>query len=699
MIGKVKRAAEVFTREGLKTFGYLVKDNLRARKSEKEKYRIWRKQCEKPELPKRESKADPFFSVLLTGSDGLQTSLASLESQSYDGWEAVPCDEEQMFGLLLEKCKGDYIAFLRSGDRLAPGCLGILANAIKAQAGRVQMYYTDEDVSEENGERSQPHFKPGYSPDTLRCFFYIGGLFVIKRELAEKLEYCKRTNVRYNGYLLALEASFLIEKSQVKHIDKVLYHRQEKSSWEWAGETAQSSETPERLMTEKEQLFDAYGIEIRAEKVEDCVAARIIYQLSSRPKISIIIPSKDSPQMFARCLKTITQSTRYDNLELIVVDNGSRQEARNEYEQILENTKISCRYHYEQMDFNFSKMCNIGAKEASGEYFLFLNDDMAVLESTKEDWLERLLGQAMQPHTGAVGAKLLYPSDQGIQHAGVVNYESGAAHVLSQKKDDEVLAFGRNRMDYNYSVVTGACIFISADKFWKTGGFLEELAVTFNDVELCFRLLKAGYYNVVRNDVCLCHFESISRGQDALDQKKFFRHLKEREKLFALHPEFVKRDEFYSKNLTQKLLDCSVNVDNLPTDMPVIHNLKWQNSLKNGGDIVCTIESAMAGEEVCIRGFAFLENIRYNNLNQVFVRLKGQAQTLCVKALTIYNPTIAMQVQSKKNLNFAEFYVSFSAKHLKEERYEIGIILKPFGSERRYLYESNKTITNQALCD
>lgn len=692
MVAKIRRMMEVFKREGFRGFVFPIKKRLHRKELENEKYRIWRRACEKTFPSVEKGDFEPFFSIFLSGADQKGVSRASLEGQSYHAWELLSCDKGQTFAQMLEKSKGEYLAFLKGGDRLAPRCLGMLAGAIRAQDKAIQMYYTDEDMLGDNGERSQPHFKPGYSPDALRCFFYMGGFLVIKRELAEKLEYCKRTNVLFDGYLPALEASFLIDQTQVKHIEQVLYHRQEQSKWEWDGKQKQSSESLERLMQEKEQLFEAYGIKIQTEKVKDCAAVRIIYQLSFRPKLSIIIPSKDNPQMLGRCLETIERSTRYENLEVVVVDNGSGPKAKKEYERIFENIQIPCRYHYEPMEFNFSRMCNIGAKKAAGEYFLFLNDDMAVLDSTKEDWLERLLGQAMQPHTGAVGAKLLYPSGQGIQHVGVVNYETGAAHVLARQPDDGVLAFGRNRMDYNYSVVTGACILIAAEKFWNAGGFLEELAVTFNDVELCFRLLNAGYYNVVRNDVELCHFESVSRGQDAQEQKKFIRHLKEREKLFAMHPEFVKRDEFYSKNLTQKLLDCSINIDIHPTNMSVIANPKWQGHIRESEDMVCNIEYAMAQEEICIRGFAFLKNIRYNNLNKTYVVLKGQKQTVYVRAASIYNPTIAFQVQSKKNLDFAEFYVSFSGEVLKEGTYEIGVILKPFWRKTMYFYNSGKKI-------
>lgn len=681
---KIKRIADVLTKEGLMTFCYLVKANLQAKQSPEKKYRQWRKVYEQGADKRTPEFRKPFFSIILLGNDKEDTSKLSLGQLDYSDWEVIQPDNKLILKDCLNQLKGSYVGFVCSGDKLAKDALSRMAAIINKEYYKEKVvFYSDEDRISSTGERSNPFFKPDYSPDTLRSFFYMGGLLVMKKELLEQLVYCIQKPVKYGAYLLALEASLILKEEQFCHIPEVLYHR---------SETAKRPDVVE-LGKDKEALLSHYGIHTATEVIEDCDEVRIVYELEQWPLVSIIIPSKDNPSILKICLDSMKQYTEYSNYEIVVVDNGSSNENKKVYESLCKEQNVECRYYHEPMEFNFSKMCNIGASYAKGEYYLFLNDDIEIKDTKGADWLTRLVGQAMQPHTGVVGAKLLYPDSNKIQHIGVVNYESGAAHILSKAEDDKPLLFGRNRMDYNYSVVTGACFLVSKEKFQEAGGFAEELAVTFNDVELCFRILKLGYYNVVRNDVVLCHHESISRGEDAVDPKKYLRHLKEREKLFAMHPSFVKRDSYYSRNLTQKELDGAVNIEYKPDNFEVTaydksdceDTARKQVHLPGSDAITCIIEYAEANEQVCIRGFAFSEDVKHNNLNKTSVVLKGKKEILCAKTMKIYNPTIAPQMESKKNLNFVEFYTAFSREKLHEEQYQIGVAVKCFGRKKPYV--------------
>ena len=202
-------------------------------------------------------------------------------------------------------------------------------------------------------------------------------------------------------------------------------------------------------------------------------------------------------------------------------------------------------------------MCNIGAAHTDGDYILFLNDD---IEIRGGEWLERLLGHCRLPHVGAVGCKLYYPGMKEIQHIGIVNYPFGPAHPFCENEDKgSVLYFGRNFLDYNYCAVTGACMMIERSKFDEAGRFDESLAVTYNDVELCFRLVEMGCYNVVRNDVALVHHESLSRGSDE-DGEKRKRQIREMKHLYELHPQWKGRDPFYNYNLSQTRGNFTLNI-------------------------------------------------------------------------------------------------------------------------------------------
>ena len=149
-----------------------------------------------------------------------------------------------------------------------------------------------------------------------------------------------------------------------------------------------------------------------------------------------------------------------------------------------------------------------------------MNDDIEIIE---ESWLDRMVGQALQPHTGAVGARLWYAGSERIQHAGITNLPIGPSHKLITFLDDRDYYYGHNRVSYDMAGVTGACLLVAKDRYEQVGGMDETMAVSYNDVDLCFKLLEAGYYNVLRNDAVLYHHESLSRGLDEQDgENRYF---------------------------------------------------------------------------------------------------------------------------------------------------------------------------------
>lgn len=130
-----------------------------------------------------------------------------------------------------------------------------------------------------------------------------------------------------------------------------------------------------------------------------------------------------------------------------------------------------------------------------------------------------MVSRALQPYVGSVGLKLYYPDSVKIQHDGIVNLPVGPVHKLQFMEDDRSYYFGRNRFTQDCVAVTGACLLIRTEVFREAGGFREVLRVAYNDVELGFRLLEMGYYNVVWNDRFAYHHESLSRGSDESPEK------------------------------------------------------------------------------------------------------------------------------------------------------------------------------------
>lgn len=331
-------------------------------------------------------------------------------------------------------------------------------------------------------------YKPDWSPDTLKAFNYIG-CALVKNSFITDFKDCY-------SLLLDLADSNL----SVYHISKPL---------------VKSIRKPEEHKRELKVVAD---------------------------KISIIIPSKDNYEVLKRCIDSIKKSS-YKNYEIIVVDNGSS-----------DNEKYSAladKYIYDKYEFNFSKMCNIGAQNAEGRFLLFLNDDTEVIT---KNWLEVMSGYGMEKNVGAVGVKLYYPDSTIIQHCGVVNIQPGPVHYFVGMSDDIDYYFGRNRYTYNVSAVTAACLLIEKSKFI---GFDESFKVSYNDVDLCLSLMEKGYYNVVLNDVKLYHYESFSRGDDRTDNEKMKRLAFEKSKLYKKHKSIYCNDSFYNVNLSRYRADFS----------------------------------------------------------------------------------------------------------------------------------------------
>lgn len=466
------------------------------------------------------------------------------------------------------------------------------------------LLYGDEDVRKD-GKRMQPWLKPDWSPDTFLSQFYLGSLVAVSTaalqtllqkhpEWINKGKYADGEAAGSFFYALLKELvqgnhGFESRKTAgraIVHIPQILYHTNE-----CAYEQLKKLRLPEACGQETVNAVQGNGDQAYG-------------------TVSVIIPSKDHPDVLFRCLDSFIRET--DGLvgtagqeshqkiktEFIIVDNGSSDENKKRIEEKLaeireyaENKGIlinNCRYLYQKEDFNFSRMCNRGATEAFGDVLLFLNDDMEIIQG---NWLKCLLEKVRLPYVGAVGAKLLYPQTDVIQHAGITNLRVGPAHKLQFAHDGEEHYFGKNRGVHDMLGVTGACLLVRKECFWSVGGFDEALAVAFNDVDLCYKLYEAGYYNVVRNDVVLYHHESLSRGKDGESGAKQQRLLKEKDLLYERHQSLYGRDPFYHPYLTTDMLETEyVPAYRYQVDL----QMEWAKVRE------CTKEVLAAREDECL---------------------------------------------------------------------------------------------------
>ncbi|MBR4515518.1 MAG: glycosyltransferase [Lachnospiraceae bacterium] len=524
------------------------------------------------------------------------------------------------------EAKGEFIALCDCDDLYAPNALYEVAKLLDKKPD-LDMIYTDEDKIDELGlERRDPFFKPDWSPETFMSYMYPCHLSVYRKSLLLEVGMERKGFEGAQDYDLLLR---VMEKTdRIGHVPKILYH------WRMRKESTSSDMQAKPYVLEatrkaKEEALERRGLKGHLELIEDISQYRVVYEPQGNPLCSVIIPSKDNPKVLEQCLRSIVNMTDYANYEIVVVDNGSDDENKAKVEKLVEELdaperKVS--YVYEKREFNFSYMCNLGARNAKGDYYLFLNDDIEITDKVKQNprikdvrgWMTRLLGQAQVSYTGAVGAKLYYPGGIIFQHAGVVNYGIGPGHCFYGMPDDTNYYYGRNILDYNFSVVTGACLLVSRLKFEEAGGFDEELAVAYNDVALCFSLIEKGYYNVLRNDVALVHHESVSRGLDAENEAKEIRRKREMAKLYDKHPGFAMGvDPCYNPNLSGDRNAFNLDDKKLvePSSVGTYESrgkeLVWdKNSVKVKVDSICYGDDAIR-----IAGYGYFKNKRNNNKN------------------------------------------------------------------------------------
>ena len=282
----------------------------------------------------------------------------------------------------------------------------------------------------------------------------------------------------------------------------------------------------------------------------------------------------------------------------------------------------------------------------------------------------------MVPYTGAVGCKLYYPGTNRLQHAGVLNLPIGPGHCLYGSEDHLNYYYGRNILDYNFTAVTGACLMVSKKKFNEIGGFDEELPVAYNDVSLCFSLVEAGYYNVLRNDVSLVHHESISRGRDDASAEKEERRKREMAKLYERHPMFANGyDPCYNPNLTPDKGDFSFNTRN--SQKPATVKEIRPDLYKLTDDIVFNIENlAQTEDTVRFSGWAYDSSKKNNNHIKTKILLQdATGKTFEMNTIRLYRFDVATPDGRRRGLGLTGFETYFIQDAVPAGIYRVGIVI------------------------
>lgn len=445
----------------------------------------------------------------------------------------------------LSIAKGDYVGLMDHDDELHVFALACLVSAINDHP-KADIFYSDEDKIDAQGNRYDPYFKTDWNPDLLLSQNYISHFGVYRRSLLEKIGGFREGFEGSQDYDLLLRATD--DTSNVQHIPHILYH------WRAVdGSTALNANEKEYAATRAIAALEdtLKRRKINAEVVETGFSAyhRIRYSLpDQKPLVSLIVPTRDRADLLEVCMDGLLNKTSYDQMEIIIVDNNSSEYRTYElFETLKQDARVRVlTYPY---PFNYSAINNFAVGKATGKLVGLINNDIEIIHG---DWLDEMVSHALRPGVGAVGARLYYPNDT-VQHDGIVIGIGGVAayaHPMISREDPGL--FGRSRIIQNYSAVTAAALVVRKELYDAVGGFDEEnLTVAFNDVDFCLKLQAAGHRNVFTPFAELYHHESVSRGSDT-DPEKAKRFRGEVSYMQERWAEQIKHDPFYNPNLSLK---------------------------------------------------------------------------------------------------------------------------------------------------
>ena len=389
----------------------------------------------------------------------------------------------------------EFLFFLTSGDILDSSFFFDVYRFIARNSNAKVIYFNEHKIL--SGKKFRPIAKPCFSPDYLETYNYIGTNFIVAKSFEKDLAVLKKDN---NFYKFLLNISAKVDGNSISLLNKFLIKSNNLQPNLSAG-------CRKKISTAINSYHKIIGINAKIRFFRD---QTLISYNNFNPLVSIIIPASGNSykgkDLLLVLLNSIFSNTDYTNYEIIIIDHD---DLNCEHLRVINSHSNIKRVKLKNLssvnDFNFSRNCNIAAKYARGDYFLFLNDDMKVINSS---WLSYLVGHFVKSHTGIVGGKLLFPNNR-IQHGGVGLLNGDPGHLYENMPHDFHAA---NRVK-NLLAVTGACLMIKKDFFYDVGCFDETVFRTnYSDTDLCLKVIsKLNKYVVYEPNCQLYHFASISR--------------------------------------------------------------------------------------------------------------------------------------------------------------------------------------------
>ena len=498
----------------------------------------------------------PLISVIMpayeTPMDLLREAIGSVRAQLYPNWELCIADDVSasdgvatvlreaaeadpqikwirrgLHGHIaaatnsaLELATGEFVTFMDHDDRLSERALYEIAAALDAHPD-VAMLFSDEDQIDVTGHRCCPYFKPDWNVELMLGHNMINHLCAYRRALVDQIGGMRLGFDGSEDYDLALRAVAATDAARIRHIPAILYHRRQH------GASSSTTDKPACVDAARRAIADFLASQgVIGAAVEPAPGmpawSRVHWPLlEPLPKVSVIIPTRDRPDLLARSATAVLFRTDYPNLELIIADNDSREpEALFLLGKLAEDPRVCVLPS--PGPFNYAAINNAAARVATGDVLILLNSD---IDTIHIGWLREMVALAIRPGIGAVGAKLRYGNDT-IQHAGVVlglgRFENGlcvAGHYGQGLPATNIGSNGCLILAREVTAVTGACLAVRKSVYEIVNGLDEvNLPVSLNDIDFCLRLRDVGLRNLWTPFAEMYHMESASRGSDKVER-------------------------------------------------------------------------------------------------------------------------------------------------------------------------------------
>ena len=506
-------------------------------------------------------KTRPRISIIMpvrgTSRHWLGASVASVQSQIYPDWELCICEDASkddrprrtaagMAGVdrrirvatrdsrqnisatwndAIASASGTFVALMNANDVLPEHALYMMAKELNEHL-EVDLAFSDEDTIDGDGHRSDPYFKPDWNPALMLSRDAFGALGVYRKSLVDKIGGLRADLACGHWHDLALRCAQLATPGRIRHVPRILYHRRDPAALGGGGTSATSDAAAVAWEAERraiEEQLAGDGIRGTVRPAPAPQTYQVAYALPSPPpSVSILIPTACAKQLIEPCLQSLLTRSSYGNFEVLLLVNERDRQVPDKAAFLAQFAKVP-RVRvlaYPDQPFNYSRVNNWGAEQASGDLLCFLNDDTAVITP---QWLEQLAARAVLPHVAGAGPLLLYPNGT-IQHAGVILGLSGVAgHACNGLSKGAHGYFDRACLEQDVSCLTAACLVMRRTVFRDLGGFDEQLPIAFNDVDLCLRVRAAGWRLIWTPAVELYHHESESVGRhDSPERAKEF---------------------------------------------------------------------------------------------------------------------------------------------------------------------------------